>query len=283
MNPSPLPTSVRGWAGWQLAIWIGLLVAFSPVLLDLSAHVQEHPWARTSLIFPWLLWVAARRTHSQPDGPTPATAGRMDWTLVFLGLAIELVAIAGGSLRFGRVGLALAAYGLCRAFYSLRPEVAALLVWVLPIPRTLIDFVSPGLETIWGQVVAAVVPGVSLQTFDRFPVLASTSAHLPLSAIDGGIALAYGLAGLGWFRMVSRGGGFRQALFGSLRWAMLAIPVQLSFLVAAGLLLRNADTTIWPGRLLVQSSWSFVLAPAFAMTFEGRWPGRRTLSLELAS
>jgi hypothetical protein len=52
--------SVR-WAsrGWQVALWIGLAIAFSPVLLDLVSHTEDQPWTRVSLVFPLLVWVAA--------------------------------------------------------------------------------------------------------------------------------------------------------------------------------------------------------------------------------
>ena len=185
---------------------------------------------------------------------------RMIWIWLLAGLAIELLAVAGGAPRFGRLGLLIAVVGLCHSMHSLRFSVGILFLWALPLPSTLLESFSPGSETFWGQAGAAVIPGLSLEVLGRVPVLTTSTAQMPLVSSDSGIAMAYGLAGLGWYRMISMGRSSVAALLGALRWALLAIPVQLTFILFAGLLLSMAKQGAWPRLFLTESNWLFVVS-----------------------
>ena len=102
--------------GWPAALWICLVVAFSPVLLDLLSHAVKNPWARSSLVFPFLAWLAARRNDESRTRGHSIHSSRMMWALV-AGRAwrSKLFAIAGGAIRFGRIGILVAIVGLCHS------------------------------------------------------------------------------------------------------------------------------------------------------------------------
>ena len=45
-------------------LWLALLGAMSPTLVDLAGHHLVSPWAHYSLLFPFLLWALAREERS---------------------------------------------------------------------------------------------------------------------------------------------------------------------------------------------------------------------------
>ena len=104
--------------GWFL--WLALIICFSPVLVDLARHLVAEPWALYVLLFPPLL--ARCAVCEGPD----ARSVRMGAVLLALSLAVELVAVGGGLVRLGRLGLPLGVIGVSRAFGLLSLRTALL-------------------------------------------------------------------------------------------------------------------------------------------------------------
>ena len=102
MDPALPRPSIWGRRGWQIAIWLCLISAFSPVLLDLTIHVSDNAWARTILIFPWLVWVASRQNVESSSLRSRPVSHRIIWAWLLAGIAIELVSIVVASV-IGRV------------------------------------------------------------------------------------------------------------------------------------------------------------------------------------
>lgn len=246
-------------------VWPGLLVAFSPVLLELAEHLIAHPWTRSALVFPWLSALAIRADRGRSESKP------LIWACVVLGILIELVAVSGGILRVGRVGLVVAAMGIvCGAGWA-RPLTTLLLVWVLPLPSALMRLASPDLESAWGGTVAALVPGLALDAASSGPALVAGEHALRLVAPDGGLALGFGLAGLGWFNAIAVGHRGGRAWVGSIGWGICLIPVQLGILAIGGLALVAG---CGPGRarwILDQSGW--ILVGVLGVTLAAKhWP-----------
>ena len=249
--------SSRPGYGWL--VWPGLALAFSPVLLDLAEHLIAHPWARSALIFPWLVTRAIRANEAGSQ------SRRLIWGCVVLGLLIELIAASGGMLRLGRVGLVVAAFGiLCGGGWA-RPSVALLLVWSVPLPSALLRIASPQLETTWAGVAATLLPGVELDATTSGPMLIAADQALRLSALDGGLGLGFGLAGLGWFvAVMARHPSSGRALAYTVGGAVAMVPAQVILLAIAGLALAagfEASRVRWA---LDQAGWILVCALGIA-------------------
>ncbi|MEZ4290357.1 MAG: hypothetical protein R3E53_07390 [Myxococcota bacterium] len=244
---------------FEAALWLGLGVAFSPVLLELVGHWRAHPWARVSLVFPGLALEALRR------GAAGASRSTSRPILVLgLGLAIglELVAISGDALRLGRLAFVLGAVALGIGLGRAGWVRALVLVWIVPLPSTLLELASPALEGAWGRLVAAGLPGLeAIVARDGRIALAAGEARLPLEAPDGGLALAFALAGLGWYRAARRDLGGRAALQSALRAAGLFVPIQLGIVALAGALLVGGGARP-AGFVLAQAGWLPGVGPA---------------------
>lgn len=260
------------WAhpGSPWIVWPALTIAFSPVLVELAQHLIAHPWARSALVFPWLAAVAIRadrqRTDQRPESK------RLIWICVGIALCLELVAVAGGLLRLGRVAFVLAGVGIVWGAGWARPASALLLVWLLPFPSTLSKLASPGLEIAWGHLVAGLVPGLQLDSGATGPsIFVAGESALRLTAHDSGLVLAFGLAGLGWFRAAVAGHELGQALRTALQWAGAMLPIQLILLtLGGGALAAGAEGTHvrW---LLDQSSVLVIAVSGLALALQ-RWP-----------
>jgi hypothetical protein len=218
-------------AGWRLAFSVGLLFAFSPTLIDLFEHCTTHPWARASLIYPWLAWIGARHERG------PITPARWGWLAVAIGLLTELAGIAGNFMRLGRMGLVLAAIGLCRGSGWASARVSLLLLWALPVPHVLIAGASPTLESCWGTAAAGMARLAGLPVEMVEDGLSMPGGTLGLHPIDGGIALAVLLAGLGWFRSLRCSQAPAPQLLQSLLFGISGFPIQIAAVTLAAILL----------------------------------------------
>ena len=216
----------------SLPLGLALLIAFSPVLIDLGRHIVATPWARGALVFPWLVFLAARA--DRPDRP-PASGRR--WVALALGAALvfQLLAIGGDAIRIARVGVAAAvAIGLWGSGLA-GPRTALLALWLLPVPSFAVEALSPGLETAKGRL-AALWPGLGMSDPVGLsaPALVTGQGAIALTPLEGGVVLAAGLAGLLWARALLRGGSLGRCSAGAVIGAVMAIPLQIVVLVALG-------------------------------------------------
>jgi len=242
-----------------LALWAGLLVAFSPVLLDLVRHMAENPWARYAALFPFLF---ARCALSEAERPPERRDGYL-W--IGLGMGLELFGILAAAMRIGRVGLALAAIGLCRRFAFASWPSLLLLVLAVPLPNAFLHWISPGAE----NALLSVASG-GLDAFGLGIEFAGTRAfygtqELVLERFDSGAALVPLLAGLSWYHSLVLGTPARTAAMRAAAAALLAIPVQIVAISLALLTLPLGAGAA--GRLaLTHLPWMAVAAVSLATT-----------------
>lgn len=209
-------------------LWLGLLFAFSPIVIDLLQHAVAQPWARAALVFPLLFFLAARASTA------PVGASRWGLLAMGVGIVIGLLAIGGDVLRIGRVGLAVAAIGLVRARGMGSGPVAMLLLWSIPVPYQVAELGSPALESSWAAIGTRVAHALQIEV-DRIGVmaLAPGGGGVEFSAIDGGLMLGATAAGIGWFVAVAAGRPVRSACVFAAVAGNLALFAQALLVVGA--------------------------------------------------
>lgn len=224
--PGTRPTRAALWRG---LLWIGLGAAGWPVLADLVGLWLQAAWSRYSLAFVPLLVLAA---GSERQEVSRSSLGAL-WVAVGVGQA--LVASGAGFERYGGPGLALAVFGLCRAFAMARGAVAALAFGVVPLPHFVGAATSPHLEALWSQLslgIARAVAGTSAETGGS-----SGLGPLALDAMDTGLPLLVMLGGWGWYRAARRRATLTGLLTEVARWGAVAPLLQALAATAAGVAL----------------------------------------------
>lgn len=215
--------------------WLALLVAFSPVIVDLAGHQLANPWARYALWFPLLLalCIGAR------SGPVPAR--RVGALLLGAGLALELFGVFAGAVRLGRPGLVLGAIGTGLCFGLARPRELLLAIFAIPVPAALMRAVSPALPE-------------ALLAVATLPL--DSDGGLGLGFADSGLPLVALLAGLSWYHSLRARLPWPRAVARAALWALLGLPLQVAILAvaAAGLTLGIDAATAWP----LHASWLLV-------------------------
>jgi hypothetical protein len=227
------------------------------VLVDLALHIAAEPWARYSLVFPPLFaWCLI---HDK----VPARAGRDGFAWLALAILLELVAVGGGMTRFARPGLPLAAIGTCRIFGLGPGRTALLALWTIPVPKIVIAFASPGLETTLLRVASAAAGLLGADVGVEGCRAFAAAGQLELTDSDGGLPLAALLSGLGWYASLRCGGSLLACLRRAVAWAVLAIPLQLLGVLAAVTALAMGAPAV--GRLLLDHGlWTATAAAGLA-------------------
>lgn len=266
MTP-PHPSASNAGSQWERRglgglLWLALGICFSPVLTDLARHLAAEPWARYALLFPPLLVLSALR--ERPDAPS----ARIGAALLVIGLIVELVAVGGGFVRLGRLGLPLAVIGMSRAFGLLSLRTALLALWWVPLPHAALSFHSPALETAWLHLAAWPLDLIGAEIGVEAAVLRAGGGALALSEPDGGLPLAALLSGLGWYTSARLGEGLWRCLRRAASWAVLAFPLQVTALglAAAGLVLGATGESL---QLFLRLFW--IPIAVAGLLFAGRW------------
>jgi hypothetical protein len=217
----------------ELSRWVLLLLALGPLWLELSRHILANPWAGYVLLVPILLVWGALISAAEPASP------RLGAALVVSALGIEFVALLAGPLRAGRIALPLGVLGMSALLGRPARRFWPLALFLVPVPFSLVQIASPGLEGFWLRLAAMVARALG------HPVsLAGASAISPAGALrlgpaDGGLPLAGLFAALGCFAAARRGGSATSSLLRGLRLALLALPVQAAA-VSLGLVVATS-------------------------------------------
>ncbi len=235
-------------------VWIGLIAAFSPVLRGLVQHLIEHPWARVSIIFPWLAWVAVRKDQGRPG----QESRRIIWACMIAALVIEMIAISGDTIRFARIALAVGGAGMIAGAGWARLTASIVLAFSVPPPNALLKLFSPMLENAFAKTVAALVPELRFEAVGLRFYWLTENADLLLEHTDGGLAMGIGLAGLGWFQTVVTGGQWIDAIKRSVVWFLFMLPIQFGLFLSAAVLLGMTDRPSDVRWLLDQAGWMIV-------------------------
>jgi hypothetical protein len=262
---TPIPSAART-RGREIILWSALTVALSASWADLAGHWLAEPWARPAALFvPLFVAVAARE-------PVRRGSRGVGAALVAAGLGLSLVAAGGGLTRMGRLGIPLGTIGMARALG--RPSLATslLALWIVPPPFALARLLSPGLEHGIASLAVRAAEARGLPAALGLGSLDLGGAALALAPTDGGLPLAFYLAGVGWWGAVRVGGGpsaaaaaaLRFAPFGFLAQAIgLALACALLATGAAGAARALLDAWAWPV-LGLAVAWVVWRRPRFA-------------------
>ena len=205
----------------QLLPILGLVLALSPILLDLGAHFAAQPWARYALVFVPLCLFALMRTQ-----PRPARA--LDGYLwIALALCAEFAAIGGGTDRIGRLALPLAVIGACRAFGLAPLRHALVAVWLVPVPYALLTQLGPRVHELMVALTAPLLGALGLEAAIQNGHLAGPGGDLALNATNSGLTLAALFSGLAWYTSVRAGHGSLGAARAALLGGLAAFPAQV--------------------------------------------------------
>ena len=223
---------------WEsFALWIALIIAFAPVVVNLGANLVVSPAAYPTLIAPLLIAFCVARGIGR--GVSRRSSGIV---LLFLGVALEFVGVVGNSWSIARFGLPIAILGIARWTGMMSLAVAALAFWMIPIPDFIIGFTTPNLESALLKATVAVAQPIGIYVNAVGPV-ASTAAHkFEMHPHDTGIRVAFMLSGFGWFVAAVRGARPIRLAANAGCFALLAIPVQFVAVLFALVLLSAG----WP-------------------------------------
>jgi len=191
------PGSGARWPGSILSTalpWLGLVLAFSPALVDLGRHLAGVPRDRYALVGALLFALGVLGERGRPARPRPG--GR---PLLGIAVLLQLVGIAVDTWTAARLGLALGVVGMALVLGRPSPRVALLSLAALPIPVTLLEISSPALETGWAAAAAAVLGAAGLDVEAAGAGLRAAGELLPLRVDHGGGPLALVAAALCWY------------------------------------------------------------------------------------
>lgn len=240
-------------------LWIALIAAISPSLIDLGHHFLASPWTWYCLFFPGLFFAVAR---NEPQGQR-----RHLWGLALLlgGLALTLLPSLGGGelIRYGRPGIPLSVIGL--ALFAGRPslQVSLMALWIIPIPSAALKIADPIINKLFFAL--ASFPYTLLSRDIQFEGSTLNTAAGSLALTEGQslfIPLAL-LTGLGWFSVLWKAQKsqtvptFHTLVLHSAYFGSWAIPIYLGTLfMACGLTAWGASSlcALWLNQLAVWAS-----------------------------
>ncbi len=248
---------------------LALAAAFSPALASFVGQLAARPWSRYCLVFLPLIALelpaAARRS-----GREASLGAGAPW--IVGGLALELLALAGGLERVSRLALAPAAIGWCRAAGLGSPRTDALWLFAVPVPTAAAALASPGLERALAAAAAFGVRGCGGTLRLEGTRLVGPEGELALEAWDGGAAAAVLLAGLVWWRGGRAGWPAATTAARAAGVALLALPCQAVGFGVAATALATGHAAL-AREVLTHGPWALALV-GFVAHAHGRERGR---------
>jgi hypothetical protein len=207
-------------------LWLALVLAFAPALLDLGAHVAATRWAHYAAVFPALAVYCALREERRAREPRGTL-----W--IGAGLLIEVAAGFLGAIRWARPGLVLALLGMLRREGIGSWPARALWLFAIPMPAFLVRLGSGPLAYAMTEAVAAAWRALGLAVSVERGIVHGAGGGVLVVPDHDWLFLAGLLAGLAWYdgvrlrRPPLRSLGVCAAAVG------LALPVQTTALFAA--------------------------------------------------
>ncbi len=247
-------------------LWLGLAIAFSPVLINLVEGLRAEPADRYTLLVPLglALYAMTSRRHATADAESGTRVG-LGTALLAAGLFVELLGVASASWGIARLGLPIAALGISLRLGAPSFLVVLTVFGAIPLPSFVQHAASPEVETAIGGALAALFAGVGVAIESRGALLFSQDLRLEMLASDSGLITAAALFLGGWFT----GLGPSLDLVRLLRRATLAAALVLAIhpallVVAATLLVAGspdaARTLLTHGASIAVAMWMLLAA-----------------------
>lgn len=184
-------------------LWLGLAIAFSPVLINLVEGLRAYPADRYTLLVPLGLGLhalrARRAREAVESAPAPAPRVGLGTALIAAGLIVELLGVASASWGIARLGLPLAALGVALRLGAPSPLFAVTVFGAIPLPSFVQYAASPEIETAIGGALAAVFSAFGVVLESRGALLYAEGVRFELLATDSGLLTAASLFLGGWF------------------------------------------------------------------------------------
>ncbi|MCP3984889.1 MAG: hypothetical protein GY723_10905 [bacterium] len=249
----------------EVALWLAVLVAVSPTLVDLIDHWSLHSWSRYSLGFLPLLILAIRNDR-------PATNPQRIPILLLIAACLlgQILAVLAAAVSIARPLVGVLVMGML-LYRGTRMRTAVLALCLIPVPNATLHWLgSPELTQALVKVAATMLNGLGASVHATGRALEWGDLRLAIGPQWGGILLAFQGLGLAWYCGVRRDLG-RLATAAALALAVLvAIPVQFALLIASSLALWAGQPSL-ASLFLDPGSW---VLPLFAAFLLGKMRGR---------
>jgi len=228
---------------WTFRIlWIVLVLASIPIILDYIDHVLGHSWAWYVWVFPVCVVSSVRRTKRRAARTIPAIL------LIVLGVIIEIYASASGILRLGRPGFLLVASGVLEADGRLDFRRFVMMTLAIPIPHTLLTIIGTPLLFLNVTLLKHTLQALCIPALATAQGIERPIGMVAFKAVDVGWTSAIFAFGLVWVLFASRRSSLLQALIGSAVAALVGFLIHLlctTALFAAMDPSELADARIW--------------------------------------
>lgn len=221
----------------EVALWLALLAAFSPVIAEFLRGLGSDFAPRTSLLSPLLLTLCLLRGRG-----VRGASGRDGLALLAAGGALELAGLFAGAWTIALLGLPVAFAGMARLLGRPSLPVALLGFGIAPVPDSVLSFHSPVPESTLLAGVCALVRGLGAELSCTGPTAIANTHVLELYGADVGLPLAVVLTELGWFAALWQGLDWRSALRRALLFASATVVIQpLALAVALVVLAAGSE------------------------------------------
>lgn len=241
------------------ALWLALLLAFSPTLLGLVEHWLARSWPRYSLAFlPLLIWSIRCDSAKRP-------LFREGLALIIVSVVGQLLASLAAVTFVARPLAAVAVIGLLLLRGLATPGTALLTLWIVPVPYMAIRALAGDAPAAFCSAAATAlgVLGAPVDVVDN--TMRVGEARLSVTSPWGGLLIFAHMTGLAWYFSRRRTLGHLATAGALLAAAALALPVQLIAITLAGAFLYagSASTARF---VLDPGSW---LLPLLAIVYLG--------------
>jgi hypothetical protein len=239
------------------ALWLALLLAFSPTLLGLVEHWLARSWPRYSLAFlPLLIWSVWHDSAKRP-------LFREGLALVIVSVVGQLLASLAAVTFVARPLAAVAVIGLLLLRGLAAPGTALLALWIVPLPYMAIRALTGDAPVALCSAAATLLTGLGAQVDVVDNTLRVGEARLSVTSPWGGLLLLAHMTGLAWYFSRRRALGYLATAGTLLAAAALALPIQLIAITLAGAFLYAGSSST--ARLALDpGSW---LLPLLAVVY----------------
>jgi hypothetical protein len=230
-------------------LWLALCFAWTPSLLrwfqSLADSVDERFYALA------VVWLIAAWALSKGTRPLPRSGG----VLLAVSMALQLTALVArvDGLAVSLLPLAILGMACWQGAPSL--PVAALSLWCVPLPYSLLELGTPRLESLQAAAGAALLGLTGASTPEaRGPLFTQPGGRLELGVFDAGYSMAMALGAAAWFGAAVRGKGLGTCAVWAAGAVLIALPLQTLAVGLAVVIFQGGDPQ-GADRVLLFAPW----------------------------